>query len=274
MAKKQINVDGVVISINKMNKDSYISLTDIAKRADARTDLVLSNWLRNAGTMDFLFEWETIYNADFNPFKFEGIRKEAGKVGFVMTAKKWIQTTNAIGIISKAGRYGGTYAHQDIALEFCSAISARFKLLLIREFQRLKEEEAQLLGESWNIQRLLTKSNFHIQTAAIRENLVPLMQKGTKLEGFYHASELDMLNLIIFGMTAKEWKQANPEKKGNVRDHANKLQLVVLNNLQAINAVLIEDGMPKKDRANKLLKIATTHMQVLFDTEPIKRLEH
>jgi hypothetical protein len=273
MAKKKINVEGFLITIDDVNRKSYISLTDIARRVDERTGQVLGNWLRNAGTLDFLFEWETIYNPGFNVLKFEEIRKQAGRIGFVMSAKQWIETTGAIGIVSKPGRYGGTYAHHDIALEFCSAVSARFKLLLIREFQRLKEEEMKLLGESWNIQRLLTKANFHLQTAAVRENLVPLMQHNTKRESFYHASEADQLNLIVFGMTAKQWKQANPEKKGNLRDHATKLELVILNNLQAINSVLISDGMAKEMRANKLLKIAATQMEVLLNIKPMQLLD-
>lgn len=272
MAKKQIEVQGLRIIIDRIDNKYFISLTDIAKRTERAAKDVIRDWMRNRSTLLYLETWETVHNPNFKGVQMRSFKELADDNRVLISPQRYVEQTAAIGLISKSGRYGGTFAHSDIALEFCSWLSPDFKVYFVKEFTRLKEQEAALIGESWNIQRLLTKSNFHIQAAAIRENIVPLMQHNTKLESFYHASENDQLNMIVFGFTAKEWKQANPKLKGNIRDHATKLELVILNNLQAINAVLIEDGMKKKERGSKLLKIATTQMRVLMDREPIKVL--
>lgn len=273
MAKKIIEVLGLEIVIEQVDNEDYISLTDIAKQTERKPADSISDWLRNSATLLFIQTWERLHNPNFKVGQMQDFRILATDNRKAISPQRLISETNAIGIVSKSGRYGGTYAHSDIATNFCNWLSPEFQVYFIKEFKRLKEEEAARLGQSWDIQRLLTKANFHIQSASIRDNIVPLMQQNTKVESFYHASEVDMLNMIIWGMTAKEWKLANPSKKGNIRDHATKLELVILNNLQAINAVLIDDGMAKKARADKLLKIATSHMQVLLNSEPIKKLE-
>lgn len=273
MAKKKIEVQGLTIYIDKIDGKDFICLTDIAKRTERAPKDVIRDWIRNRSTLLFLETWETVHNADFKSEQMRSFKELADDNRLLISPQRYIETTGAIGLISKSGRYGGTFAHSDIALEFCSWLSPDFKVYFVKEFTRLKDAEAKLLGESWNIQRLLTKANFHLQTAAVRENIVPLLQQSTKVEGFYHASEADQLNLIVFGMTAKEWKKANPKLKGNIRDHATKLELVILNNLQAINAVLIGDGMAKELRSKKLLQIAATQMEVLLNTKPLKELE-
>ena len=273
MAKKSINVQGLEIVIIEQDSSDLISLTDIAKHSSDEPRFVIRNWLSTQNTINYLGEWESLHNPGFNRAGFRTFRDEFFERPFSLTPSRWIELTQAKGITSKAGRYGGTYAHQDIAINFCYWINPVFQIYLIKEFQRLKEEEAARLGESWSIQRTITKANHYLQTASVREHLVPLMQWNTKFEGLHQASEADLLNLIVFGMTAKEWRSANPEKKGNIRDHATKLELVVLNNLQAINAMLIEDKMGKKQRADKLLRVATTEMQTLFQVKPIEDLK-
>src|ERR1035437_6492227 len=231
MAKnKTINVKGTEIAIYQGDGSDYISLTDIARHKDAaHTDDIIKNWLRNRNTIELLGFWETIYNPNFKPLEFEGFRKQAGLNSFVMTPKKWIETTNAIGITSKSGRYGGTFAHRDIALEFASWISIEFKLYLIKEFQRLKADENDRLKLEWNFQRILAKVNYHIHTDAIKENLIPKELDKTKI-GFVYANEADFLNVALFGITAKQWRDANPKTPGNIRDEATIEQLVVLSN--------------------------------------------
>jgi len=273
MAKnKTISVQGFDIVWYETNYNDYISLTDIARYKDAEhTDAIIQNWLRNRNTIELLGFWESIYNPNFKPLEFEGFRKQAGLNSFVMTPKKWIESTNAIGIVSKSGRYGGTFAHKDIALEFASWISIEFKLYIIKEFQRLKEDETSQLKLEWNLQRTLSKINYHIHTDAIRDNLIP--KEITKQQAnFAYADEADLLNVALFGLTAKEWRESNPDKKGNVRDYASLEQLVVLSNMESINALLISQGITPSERLRELNKVAITQMKSLLKNKAIKQL--
>lgn len=264
MSKQKIKVEGTEITIYDNNGKDYISLTDIARQVDERTDIVTSNWLRNAGTLDFLAEWEMLYNPDgFKIDEFDGLRRQAGRVGFVMTAKKWIETTGARGITSKPGRGGGTYGHTDIAFEFCSAVSARFKLRLIREFQDLKQQQVSELGHTWDTNRYLSKMNHHIHTDAIRQNTVPLLSQGRKEEGIYHASEVDLLNEVVFEQRAKEWKAANPDKKKNMREYADEDKLHVLANLEALNSEFLYMGLTRDERAQRLTEAKERHLSII-----------
>ncbi|WP_034555166.1 KilA-N domain-containing protein [Capnocytophaga sp. oral taxon 326] len=273
MAKnKTISVQGFDIVWYEANYNDYISLTDIARYKDAEhTDDIIKNWLRNRNTIELLGFWESIYNPNFKPVEFDGFRKQAGLNSFVMTPKKWIESTNAIGIVSKSGRYGGTFAHKDIALEFASWISIEFKLYIIKEFQRLKENETSQLKLKWNLQRTLSKINYHIHTDAIRDNLIP--KEITKQQAnFVYADEADLLNVALFGLTAKEWRESNPDKKGNVRDYASLEQLVVLSNMESINALLIEQGIVPSEILKELNKVAITQMKSLVKNKAIKQL--
>ena len=273
MAKnKTINVQGFNIVWYETNYNDYISLTDIARYKDAEhTDAIIQNWLRNRNTIELLGFWESIYNPNFKPLEFEGFRKQAGLNSFVMTPKKWIESTNAIGIVSKSGRYGGTFAHKDIALEFASWISIEFKLYIIKEFQRLKEDETSQLKLEWNLKRTLSKINYHIHTDAIKDNLIP--KEITKQQAnFVYADEADLLNVALFGLTAKEWRENNPDKKGNVRDYASLEQLVVLSNMESINALLISQGITPSERLRELNKVAITQMKSLVKNKAIKQL--
>ena len=273
MAKnKTINVQGFNIVWYETNYNDYISLTDIARYKDAEhTDDIIKNWLRNRNTIELLGFWESIYNPNFKPVEFDGFRKQAGLNSFVMTPKKWIESTNAIGIVSKSGRYGGTFAHKDIALEFASWISIEFKLYIIKEFQRLKEDETSQLKLEWNLQRTLSKINYHIHTDAIKDNLIP--KEITKQQAnFVYADEADLLNVALFGLTAKEWRENNPDKKGNVRDYASLEQLVVLSNMESINALLISQGLTPSERLRELNKVAITQMKYLVKNKAIKQL--
>jgi len=249
------------IVVLTVNKEDYICLTDIARYKDAeRTDYIIFNWLRNRNTIEFLGIWEQLNNPGFNPIEFDGIKKQSGLNSFVLTAKQWIAKTNAIGLISKAGRYGGTYAHKDIAFEFASWISVEFKLYLIKEFQRLKEEERKTLG--WDIRRNLAKLNYRIHTDAIREHLIPpeLSPAQTSL---VYASEADVLNMALFGKTAAQWRTENPEDKGNIRDQADSAQLVCLANLESLNAHFVTEGIPQSERLARLNKLAIHQMRIL-----------
>lgn len=273
MAKnKTISVQGFDIVWYETNYNDYISLTDIARYKDAEhTDDIIKNWLRNRNTIELLGFWESIYNPNFKPVEFDGFRKQAGLNSFVMTPKKWIESTNAIGIVSKSGRYGGTFAHKDIALEFASWISIEFKLYIIKEFQRLKEDETSQLKLEWNLQRTLSKINYHIHTDAIKDNLIP--KEITKQQvNFVYADEADLLNVALFGLTAKEWRENNPDKKGNVRDYASLEQLVVLSNMESINALLISQGIAPSERLKELNKVAITQMKSLVKNKAIKQL--
>ena len=275
MAKShKINVKGTDITIYKTEMDDYISLTDIAKFKDAaHTDSIIQNWLRNRNTIELLGFWEQIYNPDFKPLEFEGFRKQAGLNSFVLTPKRWIENTDAIGIISKSGRYGGTYAHRDIAFEFASWISIEFKLYVIKEFQRLKEQESDRLKLEWDFQRTLAKVNYHIHTDAIKENLIPA--KISKLQiSIIYANEADVLNIALFGKTAKQWRDENPELKGNIRDFATIEQLVVLSNMESTNALMIHQGMEQGERLVQLNQMAITQMKSLISHKTaVKKLK-
>jgi hypothetical protein len=262
--KSNIIVQDTAIKINSINDKDFISLTDIARYKDPkRSDYILQNWMRSKDTIIFLGLWERINNPDFNSIEFDGIKNQAGVNSFILTPKQWIKKTDAIGIVSKAGRYGGTYAHKDIAFEFASWISAEFKLFLIKEFQRLKEDEIQKQKLGWDIKRTIVKMNYHIHTDAIKNNLIP--QNISKyIKNFIYATEADLLNVALFGMTAKEWKEKNSDKKGNIRDYATVEQLVVLANLEAINAQLIKDGISSNDRVKKLNDIAIEQLKLLL----------
>lgn len=274
MAKnKKINVQGVDIVLYEDNNNDYISLTDIARHKDSENmDTIVQNWMRNRNTIELLGFWETIYNPNFKPLEFEGFRKQAGLNSFVMTPKRWTENTNAIGIVSKAGRYGGTFAHKDIALEFASWISIEFKLYIIKEFQRLKDDENNRLQLEWNLQRTISKINYQIHTDSIKGNLIP--QQITKQQvSFVYATEADLLNVAIFGITAKEWRDKNPDKPGNIRDYATLEQLVVLSNMESINALLIEQFLSQSDRLIQLNRVAITQMKSLTESKAIKKLK-
>ena len=266
-------VRGTEVSIQwNMERDDYISLTDIAKVKDSDNPrYIIQNWMRNRNTIEFLGVWESLYNPDFNRVEFDAFRSQAGLNSFVMTPQKWIDATAAIGIISKAGRYGGTYAHKEIAFEFASWISVEFKLYLVKEFERLKAEEMRRFG--WDIKRNLAKINYRIHTDAIKENLIP-PELSAKQISLVYAGEADVLNMALFGMTAKEWRDSHPELKGNIRDYANVSQLVCLANLENLNAVFISEGMPQAERLARLNAIAISQMQVLTQDHRIEMLEN
>ncbi|HAQ62664.1 TPA: DNA-binding protein, partial [Candidatus Delongbacteria bacterium] len=220
-----------------VGNEDFISLTDIARYKDPdRTDYIIQNWLRNRTTIEFLGIWEKLNNPDFKPIEFDGFRNQAGLNSFVLTSKQWVEKTGAIGIASKSGRYGGTYAHKDIAFEFATWISVEFKLYLIKEFQRLKEDENTILKLEWNLQRIISKINYRIHTDAVKEKLIPPELSKEQIN-YVYASEADLLNAALFGMTAHEWRKKNPDREGNIRDHAELIQLVVLSNLESINSV-------------------------------------
>ncbi|MBO6201184.1 MAG: KilA-N domain-containing protein [Chryseobacterium sp.] len=274
MAKnKKINVQGVDIVLYEDNSSDFISLTDIARHKDSEnTDTIVQNWMRNRNTIELLGFWEMIYNPDFKPLEFEGFRKQAGLNSFVMTPKRWIDSTNAKGIVSKAGRYGGTFAHKDIALEFASWISIEFKLYVIKEFQRLKDDENNRLNLEWNLQRTISKINYQIHTDAIKTNLIP--KEITKQQsGFVYATEADLLNVALFGITAKEWRDKNPDKKGNIRDEATLEQLVVVSNLESITALFIQQNLSQHERLVQLNNVAITQMKSLLENNKLKTLK-
>ena len=231
---------------------------------------VIENWMRNRNTIEFLGIWEQLFNPSFNPLEFEGFRKEAGLNAFTMSPSRWIEATNAKGLVAMAGRYGGTYARTDIAFEFASWISVEFKLYLVKEFQRLKEEEQKLIG--WSVKRELSKLNYRIHTDAIKQNIVP-EEIDAYHKSLIYAEEADVLNVAMFGMTAKEWRDANPDKKGNIRDYATINELICLSNMENLNAVFINDGMPQTERLVKLNQVAIQQMKVLEESENRKYLK-
>ncbi len=261
--KPKLQVLDQEIATHAKDGIEYICITDIARYKNSeRTDDLIRNWLRNRNTIEFLGIWEQLNNPDFKPVEFDGFRKQAGLNSFTLTPKQWIEQTSAIGLISKAGRYGGTFAQKDIAFEFASWISVEFKLYLIKEFQRLKEQEFQQMG--WDIRRNLAKVNYLIHTDAIKENLIPDTLTPQQISLVY-ASEADLLNVALFGVTAKQWRDTNPGLKGNIRDHANVHQLVCLANLESMNAHFIEQNMPQSERLVKLNELAIRQMRVLVE---------
>ena len=263
-----MNVQGIEIALTTINEEDFICITDIvkAKGGDARAADIIKNWIRNRSTIEFLGTWETLYNPDFKVVEFDHFRKEAGLPTFTMSVSNWIEKTGAIGIISKAGRYGGTYAHKDIAFEFCSAISPMFKLYVIKEYQRLIEHERSELALSWNVKRLLSKANYHIHTDAIKNAILPKLNISQMKQGLIYASEADLLNLALFGCTAKQWQEANPElaKTMNIRDAATINQLIVLSNIESLNAEPIKLGISKDDRFTILRRTAEEQLAVLI----------
>lgn len=270
---RSIVVHGTPVTITTHYEQDYISLTDMVKNFEGGSALI-EQWLKNKDTVLFLGVWEQINNPNFNSPEFEGIKNEAGRNSFYLSAKKWSDVTGAIGLQARAGRYGGTYAHKDIAFEFGSWLSPEFKLYLIKEFQRLKDEEARTMSLEWSFQRTLAKVNYRIHTDAIKEHLIPTQLTKAQIIHVY-ASEADLLNMALFGVTAAQWRQANPGQKGNIRDVATLEQLVVLSNLESINSVLIHQGISASGRLTQLNQIAITQMRSLISiaqTQPLKKL--
>lgn len=273
-SKKIIHVQNIPVSVITEKGIDFICLTDMAKakEGEARAADIIKNWIRTRTTLEFLGTWEEMYNPDFKVVEFDHFKMQAGLPSFVLSPGQWVEKTAAIGIYVTAGRYGGTYAHRDIAFEFGSAISPIFKLYLIKEFQRLKEDENDRLKLEWNLQRTLAKVNYHIHTDAIKENLIP--KELTKQQiNFVFANEADMLNMALFGMTAKQWRDTNPGVEGNIRDAASIEQLVVLSNMESINAVLIHQGLRQSERLQQLNKIAIIQMKSLVENKNLKKLK-
>lgn len=273
MSKKTIVVESTEISVMlKRDQEDYISLTDMARYKDNDPFLVIGHWMRNRNTIEYLGVWESMHNPNFNPTEFGRFKEEAGYNNFTMTPKKWIDATNAIGIISKAGRYGGgTLAHKDIAFNFGMWLSPTFQLYIVREYQRLREAENNPLIEHWDVKRLLSKTNYAIHTDAIKNVIIPKLNIDGLRQRWEYASEADMLNLVVFGCTAKDWEKANPSlvsKNLNIRDTASINQLIVLSNLESINSVMIKEGIDKKNRMSALHKIAKDQLRVLSTTNP------
>ncbi len=277
MKNRVIEVQNVPVAILKQELDDYICITDIAKAksGESRSADVVKNWLRNRNTLEFLGTWELIYNPDFKVVEFDHFKSEAGLHTFVLSTAEWINKTNAIGLYVKRGKYGGTYAHKDIAFEFASAISPVFKLYLIKEFQRLKEEENNSKQTEWNVKRLLSKSNYLIQTDAVKNYILPQRDYKKDSQWIAYAEEADIVNVALFGFTAKAWRETNPElaKKNNVRDFATINELTVLSNLETHNAQVIREGKKKEERFEILKEIAEYQLNILNTAEQIKRIE-
>ena len=263
IVKDTIHAQGIDIGIYTADfENEFISLTDIARYKSDDPTAVIQNWMRNRDVLDFLGLWETLHNSNFKPLEFEGFRSQAGANAFTMSPKKWIDATGAIGIVSKAGRYGGTFAHSDIAFEFASWISPEFKLYIIKDYKRLKTEETSRLSLGWNLNREISKLNYKIHTDAIKANLLPPQLTPAQI-AFTYADEADLLNVVLFGMTAKQWRDANPDKKGNMRDYATINQLLVLANLESYNAILIQQGRAQKERMELLRALVVQQLQTL-----------
>lgn len=269
-SKKSIKIQGSEISVITKGNNDYISLTDMLKSKDG--DFFISDWLRNRNTIEFLSIWEEIYNPDFNYGESAIIKSKAGLNNYKLSVKQWIEKTNSIGLRAQSGRYGGTYAHKDIAFEFGTWISAEFKVYLIKEFQRLKEEENNQKKLEWDLQRTLTKINYKIHTDAIKENLIPAKISKSQINYIY-ASEADILNVALFSKTAKQWREENMDLDGNIRDQASIEQLIVLSNLESINSMLINQGLDQKDRLQKLNDLAIKQMKSLINNKNIKKLQ-
>ena len=271
--KSTIKVQGTAINIISQKETDYICLTDIAKHRDTeRGDYILQNWLRNRNTIEFIGLWEKLNNPNFNSIEFDGFKKQAGLNNFSLTPKRWVSSTNAIGITSKSGRYGGgTYAHRDIAFEFASWISPEFKLYLIKEFQRLKEDENRRLSLDWNLNRTLSKINYRIHTDAIKEHIIPDLITPEQIN-YAYANEADVLNVTLFGKTAKQWRDANPNRDGNIRDYAGIEQLLVLANIESMNAEFIRMGLSQPERLKRLNQIAISQLKLLTTQTAVKQL--
>ncbi|HDP3006185.1 TPA: KilA-N domain-containing protein [Staphylococcus aureus] len=264
----KINAIGRQITLFKNENDDYISLTDIAKYKSEDPNDVIKNWLRSKDTIEFLGVWENINNPNFKPVEFDGFRNQAGRNAFTMSPTKWINTTNAIGLVTKSGRYGGTFAQKDIAFEFASWISAEFKLYIIQDYQRLKEREEDPEKLNWDLKRLLSKTNYSIHTDAIKDNLINSKLSQQQI-GYTYANEADVLNVAIFGLTAKQWRENNPDKKGNQRDYATIEELIVISNLESRNAELIDKGIDQKSRLKLLNELARKQMKSLLNSRTL-----
>jgi len=262
------------ITIVSIQEKDYISLTDIAKAKNpSDPNGVIANWLRNRNTIEFLGIWEYLYNPNFNPLEFEGFMNEAGANVFTLSPQKWVESTNAIGITSKSGRSGGTFAHKDIAFKFASWVSVEFELYIVKDYQRLKEEEEQNNKSlEWNLQRTLSKINYRIHTDAIKEHIIPELVTKEQIN-YVYANEADLLNVALFGKTAKEWRDENPNEKGNMRDYATLEQLVVLSNMESINALLIRQELSQQERLIQLNNVAITQMRSLVENKKMKLLK-
>ncbi len=276
MDKQKIQVQGLDISIERKEIGDYVSLTDIAKQSERKSGLIIIDWLRNRSTLRFLETWEVRFNPSFKVTQMHNFKSLVDDSRLDITPQRYIEETGAVGLTSKSGRYGGTYAHQHIALNFCNWISPEFQVYFMEEFERLKKEEAERLGLSWNLRRELSKANYSIHTDAVRENLVPLLDWNTKRESIHFASEADLLNMAVFGMSAKQWKALNPEAKGNIRDSATEVQLQVLANMESTNATLINLGFTKEERFASLSQRSAREIEILESakaSEKIKRLK-
>lgn len=273
IVKSTINANGIEIRVNSTDESDYISLTDIAKKRNPEFPAdVIKNWMRSRSTIEFLGLWEKLNNPNFKLVEFDQFKQEAGTNSFVLPPQKWIDRTNAIGIISKSGRYGGTYAHTDIAFEFASWISPEFKLYIIKDYQRLKADESHVKQIDWNIKREIAKSNYKIHTDAIKEKLILPTLSNVQISHTY-ASEADIINVALFGITAKDWRKMNPDAKGNIRDTATIEQLIVLSNLESMNAVFIREGLSQSERLFRLNQIAIFQLQSLWK-ESLKSIEN
>ena len=273
MAKKTITVEGKDITLVIQNDADYISLTDISKLSSDEPRFIIRNWLSTQNTITYLGAWESMHNPNFNREGFRTVRDEFFERPFSLTPTRWVELTDAIGIRSTSGKYGGgTYAHKDIALNFCYWISPVFQIYLIKEFQRLKQEESDRLNLDWNLKRTLAKVNYRVHTDAVKMYLIPPRLADTKKEGVFYASEADLLNLALFGVTAKQWQEANPTLKGNVRDYATAEQLLVLVNLENLNAHFIKEKINQADRLQKLNEVAIYQMELFADTSTLKLL--
>lgn len=270
MAKRALKALDLEIRLIQQTADDFLCLTDVAKFNSNDPGQVVRNYFRNKGNIDFLGAWEKIHNADFNYVEFDVIRSEVGSANFTMSAKEWVERTRAIGIKAAAGRYGGTFGHSDIALQFTTWLSPEFYLYVLKDYQRLKQEEQKAL--EWNIRRLIAKANFSIHTEAVRQNIVPVIDWNTEKEAIYQANESDVLNLALFGMTARQFKEANPDAKGNLRDNASALQLLVLASLEVSNAELLEQGLSRSERILRLNEKAQERMVLLLGTASGKEL--
>jgi len=274
----KLDIENTIISITKVNEDDFICLTDMAKakQGDNRAADIIKNWLRSRTTIEFLGTWETMYNPNFNKEVFTYYKLEAGLPTFVLSPKQWAEKTNAIGIISKSGRYGGTYAHRDIAFEFGAAISPTFKLYLIKEYQRFKAIESNQYNIEWNVKRILSKANYHIQTDAVKNYILPKKNYTKNTEWLSYAEEADLLNVALFNCTAKDWREANPElaKSGmNIRDIASINELAILSNIESMNAEMIRKEIPKNDRFIQLKDVAEYQLKILNEKDSLKALK-
>jgi len=277
VSKTKLKVNELEIVLYSEKEEEFISLTDMAKFRDSqRTNYIIQNWMRTRSTIEFLGLWEQLHNPNFNSIEFDAFKNEAGSNSFTLTPKKWIETTNAIGINSKAGRYGGTYAHKDIAFEFASWISPTFKLYLIKDYQRIKEIETNQYNLEWNVKRLLSKTNYLIQTDAVKNYILPKTNYETDEQWLTYAEEADLLNVALFGCTAKDWRNANPklaEKKMNIRDIASINELTVLSNLESMNADMIRENIGKEERFLKLKAVAKYQTEILNENNYLKTLK-